>query len=553
MTRLAIYHPAGGAGRGANVFGMQVANVELFQALARHGGLDRLDVLTHVDVTGDQIRDGLLGPQGGTVDVQAASILNQARAKEAGTVLRGGPKIDELAWVRRYVVGETAYSLMGLIHTVAPPAMRQDIAMASIGPTHPWDAVICTSPSIQSAMRAMFDDWDDYLADRFGGEARPRPMLPLLPLGVYGEVFAQAADRPAVRSSRRQALGVAPDDVVVLWVGRLSFFEKAFPQPMFRAVQDAARATGARVHFAMVGWFPGGAEDEARYREAAVAYAPDVELHLLDGNDPALVREMWAASDVFVSLVDNIQETFGITPLEAMAAGLPVVVSDWDGYRYTVRDGIEGSLIPTLGAPAHDLLQETTTSHALTVSSYQSYVGTVAQYTAVHVGRAAQAIAALIRSPDLRRKQGEAGRRRIRETFDWRLVAPQYVALSEELSAIRRAAPERPRRSHPLKGDPFKDFSGFPTRVLAIGDRVRLAEGSGTRDLERSSTLWLDQFAAKRRATPAEELEVLTAIARSDGAVVRGVLERFAVPRRKRILLSIMWMAKAGILDWDPA
>jgi hypothetical protein len=42
---------------------MQVANVELFQALARHGGLDRLDVLTHVEVTGDQIRDGLLGPE----------------------------------------------------------------------------------------------------------------------------------------------------------------------------------------------------------------------------------------------------------------------------------------------------------------------------------------------------------------------------------------------------------------------------------------------------------------------------------------------------------
>ena len=25
-----------------------------------------------------------------------------------------------------------------------------------------------------------------------------------------------------------------------------------------------------------------------------------------------------------------------------MAAGVPVVVSDWDGYRYTVSDGVEG-------------------------------------------------------------------------------------------------------------------------------------------------------------------------------------------------------------------
>ena len=29
-----------------------------------------------------------------------------------------------------------------------------------------------------------------------------------------------------------------------------------------------------------------------------------------------------------------------------MAAGVPVVVSDWDGYRYTVSDGVEGFLVP---------------------------------------------------------------------------------------------------------------------------------------------------------------------------------------------------------------
>lgn len=552
MKRMAVYHPAGRAGRGANVFGMQVANVELFQALARYGGLERLDVLTHVEVTGEQIRDGLLGPDGGSTDIQASLILNQAQAKAAGAVLRGGPKIDELAWVRRYVVGETAYSLMGLIHTVAPPAMRQEIAMASIGPVHPWDAVICTSPSIQSAMVQMFDEWEAYLADRFGGRAPPRPQLPLLPLGVYGDVLAQAADRPEVRRTRREALGAAEADIVALWVGRLSFFEKAFPQPMFRAVQAAAKATGARVHFAMVGWFPGKDEDEARYREAAAAYAPDVALHLLDGNDPVLVGEMWAASDVFISLVDNIQETFGITPLEAMAAGLPVIVSDWDGYRYTVQDGVEGSLIPTLGAPAYDLLQEPATSHALAITSYQSYVGTVAQHTAVHVGRAAEALAAMIRSPDLRRRQGAAGRRRITESFDWRVVAPQYVALADELGDIRRAAPERPRRPHPLKGDPFRDFAGFSSRVLALGDTLSIAADAGCGDLERAARVGLDQFASMRRARPDEELRLLTILGERGPSVVRDLLQVFPVERRKRVTLSLMWMAKAGILDWRP-
>ncbi len=42
---------------------------------------------------------------------------------------------------------------------------------------------------------------------------------------------------------------------------------------------------------------------------------------------------IWQAADIFTSLSDNIQETFGLTPIEAMAAGLPSVVTDWDGYQ----------------------------------------------------------------------------------------------------------------------------------------------------------------------------------------------------------------------------
>ena len=57
-----------------------------------------------------------------------------------------------------------------------------------------------------------------------------------------------------------------------------------------------------------------------------------------------------AAADVAISLVDNAQETFGLAVAEAMAAGLPLVVSDWSGYRDLVRNGIDGYLIPSAWA-----------------------------------------------------------------------------------------------------------------------------------------------------------------------------------------------------------
>src|SRR5207244_1790203 len=55
--------------------------------------------------------------------------------------------------------------------------------------------------------------------------------------------------------------------------------------------------------------------------------------------------------------VDNLQETFGLTPIEAMACGVPQVVSDWDGYRDTVLDGVTGYLVPTVWTRCDDDLR----------------------------------------------------------------------------------------------------------------------------------------------------------------------------------------------------
>ena len=77
----------------------------------------------------------------------------------------------------------------------------------------------------------------------------------------------------------------------------------------------------------------------------------------------------WSSADIFSSLSDNFQETFGITPIEAMASGLPVVVSDWDGYRDSVRHGVEGYLVPT-SMPQNGLGADLALRHALSIDNY---------------------------------------------------------------------------------------------------------------------------------------------------------------------------------------
>ncbi len=548
-SRLAIYHPPGRLGLQHNPFGKDVANLELYRALAMHGGFDGVDLLSAVPVTPAQVIEDM-GPEVGG-RIRPGVILNQQIPAAAGALLRGQPVLSELGWLRRRGVGDRGYSLLGMVHTIAPMVMREQIAANLTGPVHPWDAVICTSPSVRDALAEMLGEWGAHLAERTGGRPPAGPQLPIVPLGVDGAGFAALADRPDTRAALRGRLGVGEDDVLVLWVGRLSYFEKAFPQPMFLAVQQAAAQAGVKAHFALAGWFP-NVGDEAHFRQAAQTYAPDVAVSFMDGNDAALRGDLWAGADIFLSLVDNIQETFGITPLEAMAAGLPVVASDWDGYRSTVRHGVEGFLIPTLGGPASAVGDTLALRHALEMVPYQASVGTVAQHTAVHVGRAADALSALMRSPGLRRTMGEAGRARVAATFDWPVVARQVHALVDELADIRAAASDvvSVRRMNPVKTDPFAAFAGFATHTLRLDTRLTAPAAVTMADLERSAGVALDGAFAQWRGTAQECQRALDLILARPGLTMRDVLVAFPAERRLTVQMGLAWMAKMGLVDW---
>ncbi|MDP2215033.1 glycosyltransferase family 4 protein [Phenylobacterium sp.] len=552
-VELAIHHLGGGLGLGPNPFGRDVANLALYRAFARHGGYQRLHMLTSVETPVAQITQALQGATALSTRIETGSLLDLARARQAGTLFRGKADLAEMAWARRGSGLDNAYSLVGLIHTIAPPLTREEIAQASLAPVHPWDAIICTSPAVHASISTMFRDWTDYLGERFGGPQRPMPHLPILPLGVELDDISALADRPDARRRARERLGLGEEDVLVLWVGRLSFFEKASPQPMFRAVEEAGRLAGRPLHFALAGWFP---EEFHRgvFEAAGRAYAPLSPLHWVDGNDPEILGEMWAAADIFLSLVDNIQETFGLAPIEAMAAGLPIVASDWDGYRYTIRHGQEGFLAPTLipspGPPSATLLRR----HLARLDTYQAYVGQAAQYTAVDVGAAARGLAELATSRELRQRMGAAGRARVRETFDWKRVVAGYRSLFDDLAEIRRQAPPAApgaRRLNPVHGDPFLDHRSFATGSLTADTQIALRPGVDlATEPALSGEVQLDAFGEPWRASR-EELRTLTRTLEGAGwSRVGDLLAAIAPERRARTTYGLAWLCKMGVLDW---
>jgi alpha-maltose-1-phosphate synthase len=96
-----------------------------------------------------------------------------------------------------------------------------------------------------------------------------------------------------------------------------------------------------------------------------------------------------------------------------MATGLPVVITDWDGYRDTLENGVQGIAIPTVSAAPGDGL-DIASRYRSGRFSYGGYIARTAQFTAVDIDAATTAYARLIDDPELRRKMGAAGAARTR-------------------------------------------------------------------------------------------------------------------------------------------
>src|SRR5437762_6888934 len=243
---------------------------------------------------------------------------------------------------------------------------------------------------------------------------------------------------------------------------------------------------------------------ERAFHDGAAAHCPDVVCHFLDGREPDVRSGIWQAADIYTSLSDNLQETFGLSPIEGMAAGLPVVVSDWDGYRDTVRDGVDGFRVPTLMPPA-PYGMELADRYDLPIDDYDHYIGFSSQLIAVDTGAAATAYAALIGDPELRRRMGHAAQSEARARFDWRVVVAQTQELCADLADRRRLLKESvPLRDHGVttvasahlpRPDPFWIFAGYPSAMLQADSIVSLIPGTTPEDVEARLTSPLSDFA----------------------------------------------------------
>nr|QQZ49883.1 glycosyltransferase family 4 protein [Phenylobacterium glaciei] len=347
-------------------------------------------------------------------------------------------------------------------------------------------------------------------------------------------------------------MDIPQDALVALYLGRFHAAGKMNPATMALALEAAAQSTGKPIYWIVAGW---SATDEttAIFHRQTQAFCPSIHYRPVDGRAPDTRFSIWSAADFFISFSENVQETFGLTPVEAMAAGLPSVVTDWDGYRDTVRHGLDGFRIPTT-APRPGLGRDLAYHFANDWITYEAYLVAGAQMTGVDHAAAVAAISALVANPDLRRSMGESAARQARDHFDWSAIIPRYQALWAELAARRLAAqPEAPEMArivdNPRRLDPFEMFATYPTSLLTSETRLRAVSGMSW-DLAKSRlTLELGAIGGWALPSLAEAQAILTYLQAHADSAVADIVATFAVPRRGFVERGLLWLVKFGVIE----
>ena len=224
--------------------------------------------------------------------------------------------------------------------------------------------------------------------------------------GIDFDRYTPTPDKAALR----QSLGLDPARRSVVHVAR---HHPVKDQATLLRAFALAAPDAPDADLLMVG--DGPLRDDLTALAASLGVAARVKFVGVQSN----VNDWLRASHLFA--LTSVSEAASLTLLEAMATGLPVVVTDVGGNPEIVRAGVDGLLFPRGDAAA-----------------------------------GAECLRRLLRDPDLSARLGASGRRRVAEKYQLHQTVDAYYRLYRELARRRPAglSPYTPLRELRMRGTP---------------------------------------------------------------------------------------------------
>lgn len=351
--------------------------------------------------------------------------------------------------------------------------LARDFLPLLLSDSLPCDSVVCSSQAARTAISKILE----MIASRLPLHGTPyKGRLDVIPFGIDTGVF-----RPLDQRSCRRVLRLPAEATIVLYLGRISAQDKADLLPLAIAMSHVQKQSGSQPVLLIIAGKPRDNYSECLKRELqdrgladSIRFIP----YLTEAENPYL----YSAADVFVSPSENIQETFGLVVLEAMACGLPQVVSDWDGYRDIVVHGETGFLIPTMWARCDETIIRNGIAHPdeWEVDHFQ-----LGQSVCVDIRALTRALLELTRNRELRLRMSAASRLRAETLFDWRKIVRRYEELWTELETIALSLPEIEATSRSFRVPSyFRCFNHYVTTTIDENTLIVWRDGISDRSDE---------------------------------------------------------------------
>lgn len=416
-----------------------------------------------------------------------------------------------------------------------------------LAPALPCDVIVSPSHAAQSALRRLLDQVGAELQAPTGRRHGFKGGFEVIPYGVETSIF-----RPVDKAEARRMLALPEGAVIILYHGRLDPYTKADLRPLLLAFAQLVREPHDQPLLLVIsGQDVNGAS--ARLEKMALEMGLGSSVRFLTNTAFELLPSVYSTADVFVSPSDNLQEAFGISLIEAMACGLPVIAPNWNGYRDTVRHGETGMLVDTLWARCDDSINA-----MAPLGHWALVLHHLAQSVALDWGGLLESLRALLRNPGLRLAMGEAGRRRAVAHYDWAVIVAQYQKVwGQQLADARSLSVPRRSMIRHIQPRYFEAFSGYPSRLLRPHSGLRRSTDASHQEVStatgpyQASEGLLDSRVLTHALALLTHHERRTGKPLSVGALSNSLGATYALAGDGP-MLHIMWLLKYGYAIAEP-
>ena len=416
------------------------------------------------------------------------------------------------------------FPVTAFIHSLSYQHFMSKYLEMIMGGAVTGDTLICSSSCGKKVLENCFRQISSQLnldSPSFGME--------VIPLGIEDGAFSTPE-----RSLCRKQLGLETDESIGLCFGRFSDYDKMDLFPLLQAFQ---RIYGDDHPFRLI--LAGAIHSESYFKMVelwtkvlGIAEKVTIMTNISEKDKLAL----YGSADFFISVSDNPQETFGLTLLEAMACGLPLVVSDFDGYKEIVTDSV-GRRIKTIWGDFETLAA---LGPVMDEATYHRYI---AQSISIDVKELAKVMLFFFSNPDVCRDMGAAARKRFLRHFDSRVIISRLEELWLRLKSDFQRNPDN-SVSDPMAMNVFKCFAHYVTAHLTP-DLMIEATDYGKRML--SSGMEYPLLSEMGNLIDHQEVATILTKMQKPSSVgdVLGAHQGEAWTRRYLLL----WMLKHGLLE----